>query len=76
MGPDVGNLLDACAEVVAMAGQRRGIDRAGRGAANNIERIALGRHAGRRQNAGDRLQYPDLVGGAGPAASQDQSGFF
>ena len=61
-------------EVVGAAGQRGGVDRAGRGAGDHRERIAGRAGAGLAPDLRDRLQHADLVGGARAAAGEDQPG--
>ena len=69
--PDVEQLLHALAEIVGAAGQRGGVDGAGRSAADDVEGIARRRPARFPQYLRNRLQHADLVSGSGAAARQD-----
>ena len=66
--PDPRKLGGATAEVVRVGAEDRGIDRARRGPAEDLER----QDRTRRVPARDRLDHADLPGGACPAAGQHQ----
>lgn len=74
--PDIQQAAYGTGEVVGMAGQRGGVQRPGRGAADDIERGTQGRTAGVGKNAGDRMHHTSLAGSARPAACKDQARFF
>ena len=64
---------DRGVEVVGAAGERGRVDRAGRGAGDDRERV-VGRRAALAPDARNRVQHADLVGGARAAAGEDQPG--
>ncbi len=68
--PDLQEVAHAAREVVGVHRQRGGVDRAGRRAAQDRERVLL-RVA---EDVAHRLDHADLVGGARAASSQHQSG--
>ena len=61
-------------EVVGAAGERRGVDRAGRGAGDDRERDCRSTAPLLAADLRDRLQHADLVGGARAAAGEHQPG--
>ena len=73
-GPGLEHGGDGHAGIVAAAGERRGVDRPGRGAADDRVGIAGRRPAVLDEDLPDRVQHADLVGGPGSAAHQDQPG--
>ena len=60
-------------EVVGAAGQRRGVDGAGRGADDDRKRVAA-RRAAFAPHSRDRPQHAHLIGGARAASGEDQAG--
>jgi hypothetical protein len=71
--PDVDEAGDRLVEAVGAAGERCGVDRAGRRPGDHRERIAAVDSA-LAPDLGDRLQHADLIGGACAPAGQYQAG--
>jgi hypothetical protein len=72
--PYRGEPFDRAQPVVAVGGDRRGVDGAGRGAADHRKRIAPGRPAPRLEDARDAFENAHLIRGSGASTHQDQSG--
>jgi hypothetical protein len=68
VAPDFLQVVHPLAEVLGEAGQRGGVDGAGRGAADDGKRVV----PRLRQQFADGAQHPDLVGGAGAAPGENQ----
>jgi hypothetical protein len=66
--PEFKQVADGAREVVRVRGERGGVDRTGRGAAKDRERVACGL----AQDVAQRLQHAHLVGGARAATRQHQ----
>ena len=72
VAPDRAETSNGAEEVVGAGSQRRGIQRAGRGPADDPERIGSLRPPRLEQDPANPQQRADLVGGAGAAARQYQ----
>jgi len=71
--PHLGQHAHRLVEVRAAAGQRRRVDRAGRGAGDDGKRVA-GRRVRLATDLHHRLEHADLVSGSGTAAGQHEPG--
>ena len=67
--PDTAQIADRRREILRKAGQRRRVDRAGGGAADDGKRIA----GLVRQNLGNAFEHADLIRRARPASGKDQA---
>src|SRR5256885_5046977 len=74
VAPDARHAAHGPVEMVAAAGQGRGVDGAGRGADQDGKGIGAMLLAAGAAYFGNGLQHAGLVGGAGAAAAEQQSG--
>ena len=75
VAPHARQALHGAVEVVGAAGQRCGVDRAGRGAHGDREWRGSTSRARVLAQAREGLQHPDLVGGTRSAAGQHDGGW-